>query len=120
MLVQTEPAHDADGLIDHDLIASLRAAIGPAIERVIAGAVGAIEERIPRLRDLARDPVCDDIARLAHEIGGMAGQVGMCRLSRAALDLEHCARNGDADGARGAVGRVIDLAPPSLRAVCAG
>ncbi len=105
------------GLIDHGLLASLRAALGPGIDMVIRGAVKAIDERLPRLRDLAELPPSDDLARLAHEIGGMAGQVGMHRLSRAALELEQHTRAGDIESVRGSCIEVIDLAPQSLHAL---
>jgi HPt (histidine-containing phosphotransfer) domain-containing protein len=104
-------------LLDDEMIASLRSALGPAMDAVIANAVQVIEERVARLDGMAGEPLSDACMRLAHEIGGVAGQVGMRRLSREALTLEQLCRAGDAAGARALAGRIAPVARESLAAM---
>jgi HPt (histidine-containing phosphotransfer) domain-containing protein len=107
-------------LIDRAIIDSLRAALGPATEQIIAKAKTVVEDRMGRIAALAEGPVSDELARTAHEIGGVSGQVGLARLSREALALERLCRDGDAPGAKAAAAALADTARRSVAAMEAG
>lgn len=86
-------------LIDAAMLEGLRAALGPATDQLLARATDVLEDRMSQLAALADDPLDENLARLAHEIGGVAGQIGLARLARAALALERFSRDGDSLGA---------------------
>ncbi|TVQ55209.1 MAG: Hpt domain-containing protein [Rhodobacteraceae bacterium] len=104
-------------LVDDALLAGLREALGPATDGLIAKAADVVEDRLAKLKALATDPISDGFARLAHEIGGVSGQVGLARLSREALALEHLARIGEAAKARAVAESLDELARASLAAM---
>jgi HPt (histidine-containing phosphotransfer) domain-containing protein len=104
-------------LVDDALLAGLREALGPATDGLIAKATEVVEDRLEKLRALAAEPISDGFARLAHEIGGVSGQVGLARLSREALALEHLARIGEAAKARALAEELPALARRSIAAV---
>ena len=83
-------------LVDSALIDGLRAALGPATDALVARARGILDDRMEKLDALATTPLDDQFARLAHEIAGVAGQIGLARLSQTALALEQHSRSGDA------------------------
>lgn len=83
-------------LVDSAMIEGLREALGAGTDMLVERAAAVVEDRVAQLSALADRPLEDRVARLAHEIGGVAGQVGMARLSRAALALEQISRAGDA------------------------
>jgi HPt (histidine-containing phosphotransfer) domain-containing protein len=103
-------------LIDQTMIDGLRAALGPSTEALLAKASGIVEERMARLAALAVEPG-DDLARLAHEIGGVSAQVGLKRLSAEALELERMAREGDAAAIRLAAPALIETARETMDAL---
>jgi HPt (histidine-containing phosphotransfer) domain-containing protein len=112
-----DAARTEAALIDHDMIASLRSALGPAMDGLVARSLEIIEDRVARLDGMAADPLSDACMRLAHELGGVAGQIGLRRLSREALTLEQLCRAGDAAGARAVAGRIAPVARESVAAV---
>lgn len=103
-------------LIDRTMIEGLRAALGPATDALIAKASGVVEERMARIAALAVAPG-EDLARLAHEIGGVSAQVGLKRLSAEALSLERLAREGDAAAVRRAAPALIATARETMDAL---
>lgn len=97
-------------LVDSAMLDGLRAALGPATDTLVSRAQGILEDRLEKLDALAPTPLEDQFARLAHEIGGVAGQIGLARLAKAALALEQCSRSGDADAASTALIGLRDIA----------
>jgi HPt (histidine-containing phosphotransfer) domain-containing protein len=86
-------------LVDATMLDGLRAALGPATDTLVARAQGILDDRLEKLDALGPTPLEDQFARLAHEIGGVAGQIGLARLAKAALALEQHSRSGDAAAA---------------------
>jgi HPt (histidine-containing phosphotransfer) domain-containing protein len=106
-------------LVDHAMLDGLRAALGPATDSLVAKAAGIVEERMERIMALAATPE-DDLARLAHEVGGVSAQIGMKRLANEALALERMVRAGEAEAARDAAGALATTARDSLDALLIG
>lgn len=104
-------------LVDAALLDGLRAALGPAIDTLVARAQGILDDRMEKLDALAPTPLEDGFARLAHEIGGVAGQIGLARLSQAALALEQHSRSGDAEAAGDALAGLRTIASESRMAM---
>lgn len=96
----TFDAFTALPLVDQTMLDNLRAALGPGTDALVTKASSIIDERLATLETLGATPLEDGVARLAHEIGGVAGQIGLSRLSKASLALEQTSRGGDAEGAR--------------------
>ena len=104
-------------LFDETMLGNLRAALGPATDMLVAKADGILADRITRLQALQATPLDDGVARLAHEIGGVAGQIGLARLSKASLALERLCRSGDSDGTAAAMGELAALTDASRAAI---
>lgn len=101
-------------LIDVSVIDGLRAAFGDRIAMLLSRTRSVIIERVGQIAERARDGASPEMARLAHEVGGMAGQVGLARLSAAALALEALCAGGDAADVARAAELVDVLARQSL------
>jgi len=122
MAKRAEAQDDLPPLVDDAVIEGLRGALGPATEGLIAKATELLRDRIARLPGRAVSQA-EEGARIAHEIGGMAGQIGLARLARVALGIEQGLRSGDAtrmDAARTAAEGLAALAEGSLAALCRG
>ncbi len=114
--MHTPPA-DAP-LFDELALQGLRAAFGDKIAMLLGRTRAVIEDRAGQIAPLAAEGPSHALGRLAHEIGGMAGQVGLARLGAAALALEAlCEAGGDADAVRAAAARLALLAETSLEAL---
>lgn len=105
---------DEAPLIDASVIDGLRAAFGERIAMLLSRTRAVIAERAGQIAARAQDGPTPEMARLAHEVGGMAGQVGLTRLSAAALSLEALCGDGDAAAIALAAGHVETLARLSL------
>ena len=104
-------------LLDTAMLDGLRAALGPATDTLVEKALDVLGDRLGKLDALAGTPLDEGFARLAHEIGGVAGQIGLSRLSKASLALEQLSRGGDADGASVALGGLQHIAADSRAAL---
>jgi HPt (histidine-containing phosphotransfer) domain-containing protein len=104
-------------LIDQTVLQGLREIFGPRSATLLARTRQMVAERVETLGRMAEAGPDDRLARLAHEIGGMAGQVGMKRLSRDALALERLCRTGDLVEIRTATAALGKLAAASLAAL---
>lgn len=111
MLSLKETPRGDSGLLDLSVLDQLREVFGERTEILLSRTRQMVCERMAQLAD---EEPGDKLARIAHEVAGMAGQVGMARLSREALALERMCRDGDADGARKAAGALASLADRSL------
>lgn len=107
-------------LVDREMLQSLRDALGGGVDMLVDKAGKVVEDRLRSLSEL--DPVGDPeaCARLAHEIGGVSGQIGLKRLSQHALAFEHRLRGGETEGAREAIAAIGDIARSSLAEIRAG
>jgi HPt (histidine-containing phosphotransfer) domain-containing protein len=101
-------------LVDEALRQGLKAALGPAAEMIVTKAGQVLDDRLARLRGLAPTPLADEFRRLAHEIGGVAGQIGLARLARTALALERISRAGDGPAAAAALAELERTAQATL------
>jgi HPt (histidine-containing phosphotransfer) domain-containing protein len=113
-------ASGATPLVDETILDGLRAALGPATDAVMRKAAEIVEDRMGRVAALAAGPVSDELARVAHEIGGVSGQVGLARLSKEALALERLCRAGEEAAAREAAAHLAETAQESMAAVAQG
>jgi|OM-RGC.v1.027940885 Hpt domain. len=117
MSSQIDPAGaDGEPILDESLLGGLRAALGAATDGLVEKAAKVVKERMERIADLAADP-SDDLARLAHEVGGVSAQVGLKRLASEALALERMCRAGEVDAARAAAGALGETARVSVAAL---
>lgn len=108
-------------LIDDAMLTGLRDALGAGTDALVAKAAEVVTERMDRIAALAADAhggeTTESLATLAHEVGGVSGQVGMAKLSAEALALERlCRGDGEADP-RAAVESLSDTARRSLEAI---
>jgi HPt (histidine-containing phosphotransfer) domain-containing protein len=104
-------------LVDQSILEGLRAALGPATDTIVERAASVVEERMGKIAALAAGPVSDELARVAHEVGGVSGQVGLARLAQEALALEQLCRSGQDDAAREAAAHLAETARASMAAV---
>ncbi|MGF1660803.1 MAG: Hpt domain-containing protein [Rubrimonas sp.] len=107
-------ATDQAALVDREMLRALRDALGGGVDMLVDKAGQVVEDRLRSLSEL--DPVGDPeaCARIAHEIGGVSGQIGLKRLSQQALAFEHRLRGGETDGARETIAAIGDTARNSL------
>lgn len=104
-------------LIDATVLDGLRAAFGERIAMLLSRTRAVIVERVGQIAARADQGGSPEMARLAHEVGGMAGQVGMTRLGAAALALEALCGGADPRAVAQAVAEVERLAQQSLAAL---
>ncbi len=97
----SRPCSNAPGPpeLDEDFLARLAGHVGQSVLAELA-ADGLIEltDRLNRLAELQVAGDSDAIARLGHDLVGMAGHLGLSRLSAAAAALNRAARADDQDG----------------------
>jgi HPt (histidine-containing phosphotransfer) domain-containing protein len=111
---------DTPPLVDTAILDGLRAALGPATDAIVEKAATVVEDRMARIAALAAEPVSEELARIAHEVGGVSGQVGLARLSQQALALEQLCRAGEDAAARKAAEDLAATARDSMAAVGQG
>lgn len=107
-------------LVDEAMRQGLKAALGPAADMIVTKAGQVLDDRLARLHGLGPTPLDDEFRRLAHEIGGVAGQIGLARLSRTALALERISRAGDGSAATAALAELERTAQATLALAEAG
>ena len=102
-------------LIDRAALAALREALGDGVlaELLSDGAFETTErlERLKRL-DPARD--LDEMRRIAHDLKGMTGQIGMPLVSKLAGELDALCVLGDIPAAAALAARLHRVATRSL------
>ena len=107
------------GLIDSAVLDGLRKIFGDRTATLLSRTRQMVTERIATIEGMAQREPDAAMARVAHEIGGMAGQVGMARLSREALALERLCLS-DKAAATPAARELVALARDSLAALPRG
>ena len=118
-MFEADAAGDA-ALVDREMLDALRDALGGGVDMLVDKAGKVVEDRLRSLGEL--DPVGDPeaCARIAHEIGGVSGQIGLKKLSQHALAFEHRLRGGETAGAREAIAAIGEIASRSLAEIRAG
>jgi HPt (histidine-containing phosphotransfer) domain-containing protein len=122
MTKRADAQDEAPPLVDHAVIGGLRAALGPATDTLIAKASEMVRDRVARLSARVASEG-DEAARTAHEIGGVAGQIGLARLAQTALGIEYALKSGAPDkiaAARAEAEKLGALTEASLTALRAG
>jgi hypothetical protein len=112
--VMTQGASD---LFDAAALDALREIFGDRTAMLLSRTRQMVVERMGMMAEVEGPDRGERLARIAHEVGGMAGQVGMTRLSREALAMERLCREGDAAAVDRAVDALDALARDSLAAL---
>ena len=83
-------------VLDEGYLGRLAGHVGPAVLADLA-ADGLLElaGRLNRLEELLTAGDLDAIARMGHDLVGMAGHLGLARLSAAAAEMNRAARSDD-------------------------
>lgn len=114
-------AHSTDEpLVDAAVLDGLRAVFGDAVSALLSKTRAIVLERLDQMGPLAEAGSADPLARLCHEVGGMAGQIGMTALSRAALGLEIDLKAGAVEDMSAATASIDRLARESVAALPGG
>ena len=88
-----EPEHP---ILDTGYLARLAGHVGPVVlAELMADGMIELTDRLTRLGELVAAGDLDGIARLGHDLVGMAGHLGLTRLSALAAGMNRTAREGD-------------------------
>ena len=83
-------------VLDHDYLDRLGLHLGPAaLAELITDGLIEIADRLHRLAELACTPDDAATARFAHDLVGVAGNLGLSALAASAAELQRAARDGD-------------------------
>jgi len=105
-------------IFDPAALDGLRAAFGARITMLLERTRDVLAERVAQIAPLSGGGASQALGRLAHEVGGMAGQVGLARLRADSLALEALCEAGAApETVRAAAERLTALASASLEAL---
>ncbi len=81
--------HDSDPVLDTDQIASLRRYMSEEkVQQLIDESLRMIHRRLDQMAEAVKTEDRPGLRALAHEMKGMAGNIGLMRISRAALPLQ--------------------------------
>jgi HPt (histidine-containing phosphotransfer) domain-containing protein len=82
-------------MLDTGYLARLAGHVGTTVlAELMADGLIELTDRLARLAELAAAGDLDGIARLGHDLVGMAGHLGLARLSAAAAEMNRAAREG--------------------------
>ena len=105
-------------VLDTGYLARLGGHLGTVVlDELMADGLIELTDRLTRLDELAAAGNIDAIARLGHDLVGMAGHLGLTRLSAAAAELNRAARDGAADQAVAIVAEIRGLGADSVDAM---
>ena len=105
-------------VLDTGYLARLGGHLGAVVlDELMADGLIELTDRLTRLDELAAVGDIDAIARLGHDLVGMAGHLGLTRLSAAAAELNRAARDGAADQAVAIVAEIRGLGADSVDAM---
>ena len=88
-----------------------------ALAELMADGLIELTDRLARLDELAATGDLDGIARLGHDLVGMAGHLGLTRLSAAAAGMNRAARDGEAGQAPAIVAGIRLVGADSIDAM---
>lgn len=95
-MFQRRPAEPEPPSLDTDYLARLEGHLGSkALAELVADGLIELTDRLRRLAEFERSGELEAMARLGHDLVGMAGNLGLRRLSAAAAELNRLARDGD-------------------------
>ena len=105
-------------VLDTGYLARLGGHLGAVVlDELMADGLIELTDRLTRLDELAAAGNIDAIAKLGHDLVGMAGHLGLTRLSAAAAELNRAARDGAADQAVAIVAEIRGLGADSVDAM---
>lgn len=81
-------------LLDDAIVRQLTEVLGPAVGAIFSRGREQVVQLAEKIERVSGQGDSMNVADLAHELGGVAGQVGLARLSRTALALEQALRSG--------------------------
>ncbi len=104
--------------LDTEYLARLSGHLGASVlAELLADGLIELTDRLARLDELAAAGDLDGIARLGHDLVGMAGHLGLTRLSAAAAEMNRAAREGAAGQAGPEAAEVRRLAAEAAEAM---
>jgi HPt (histidine-containing phosphotransfer) domain-containing protein len=104
--------------LDTGYLARLGGHLGASVmAELLADGLIELTDRLTRLEELAAVGDLDGIARLGHDLVGMAGHLGLSRLSAAAAEMNRAAREGAAGQAVAIVAEIRWLGADSVDAM---
>jgi HPt (histidine-containing phosphotransfer) domain-containing protein len=119
MLDRQLRAEPVPSILNHDYLAGLRRHLGTAhTGELLADGMLDLAGRLDRLAEMARERDNAAIARLTHEIVGLAGYLGLHRMSQFAARASLAARQGDPAGPIEALLGTRSASIGMLRAYC--
>lgn len=105
-------------VLDTVYLARLSGHLGQSVlDELLADALIELTDRVNRVAELSGAGDIEGLRRLGHDLVGMAGHLGLTRLSMAAVDLGRQLRDGGEDGTQAcdALCREGALAAEALR-----
>jgi len=104
--------------LDTEYLARLGGHLGASVlAELLADGLIELSDRLARLEELAAVGDLDAVARLGHDLVGMAGHLGLTRLSAASAEMNRAAREGAADQAVAIVAGIRGLGAESVDAM---
>ena len=104
-------------LLDGQYLERLESHLGEAaLRELLSDGLLELSDRIDRIPKLAEADDRDELARLLHDVVGMAGHLGLTRLSHAAVTAGRAFQT-DGSGAPDAVDPVLASAPEAISAI---
>ncbi len=105
-------------MLDTGYLSRLAGHVGTTVlAELMADGLIELTDRLARLEELAAAGDLAGIARLGHDLVGMAGHLGLTRLSAAAAGMNRAAREGAADQAVAIVAEIRWLGAESVDAM---
>lgn len=112
-----EPSPPSGDLVDLAAAVALRRAVGAAaFAELAADMLFETEERLARIEAELASGDLDAGARVAHDLAGVSGAIGLAEVSAAARALERACASGAPGRALGAWRRLSAAGRPSLSA----
>lgn len=108
---------DPSMLVDAETLAELRLLFGERSAMLIGKTRELLAERTKALAPAAAQGALEPLGRIAHEIAGMAGQIGLKPLAQSALALERTCHQGEQATAVAGATSLAALAAASLDAL---
>ena len=105
-------------VLDTGYLARLAGHVGTVVlAELMADGMIELTDRLVRLGEMAEKGDLDGVAQLGHDLVGMAGHLGLTRLSATAAEMNRTARGGAVGGAAPLVAEVRRLGTESAEAM---
>ena len=100
-MFQRRPAEPERAMLDSGYLDRLESHLGSAaLAELLADGLIELTDRLKRVGELERSANLEALAGLGHDLVGMAGNLGLARLSAAAADMNRAARDGSVPAAQ--------------------